>query len=47
MHQIMLQDDDYRESVENIIDSQKVNAEYAVAQTGDNYATMFAAQDDE
>lgn len=47
MHQIMLQDDDYRESVENIIDSQKVNAEYAVAQTGDNYATMFAAMDDE
>ena len=47
MHQIMLQDDDYRESVENIIDSQHVNAEYAVAQTGDNYAAMFAAMEDE
>lgn len=47
MHQIMLTDDDYKESVENIIDSQHVNAEYAVAQTGDNYATMFAAMEDE
>lgn len=40
MHQIMLTDDDYKESVENIIESQHVNAEYAVAQTGDNYAAM-------
>lgn len=47
MHQIMLIDDDYKESVENIIDSQHVNAEYAVAQTGDNYAAMFAAMEDE
>ena len=47
MHQIMLTDDDYKESVENIIDSQYVNAEYAVAQTGDNYAAMFAAMEDE
>lgn len=47
MHQIMLTDDDYKESVENIIDSQHVNAEYAVAQTGDNYADMFAAMEDE
>ena len=47
MHQIMLTDDDYKESVENIIDSQHVNAEYAVAQTGDNYAAMFAAMEDE
>ena len=47
MHQIMLTDDDYKESVENIIDSQHVNAEYAVAQTGDNYAVMFAAMEDE
>lgn len=47
MHQIMLMDDDYKESVENIIDSQHVNAEYAVAQTGDNYAAMFAAMEDE
>lgn len=47
MHQIMLTDDDYKESVENIIDSQHVNAEYAVAQTGDNYAVMFATMEDE
>lgn len=47
MHQIMLTDDDYKESVENIIESQHVNAEYAVAQTGDNYAAMFAAMEDE
>lgn len=47
MHQIMLTDDDYKESVENIIESQHVNAEYAVAQTGDNYADMFAAMEDE
>ena len=47
MHQIMLTDDDYKESVENIIDIQHVNAEYAVAQTGDNYAAMFAAMEDE
>lgn len=47
MHQIMLTDDDYKESVENIIESQHVNVEYAVAQTGDNYAAMFAAMEDE
>ena len=47
MHQIMLADDDYRESVENIIESQQVNAEYAVAQTCDNYSAMFAAMEDE
>jgi len=47
MHQIMLTDDDYKESVENIIDSQHGNAEYAVAQTGDNYAVMFATMEDE
>ena len=47
MHQIMLTDDDYKESVENIIESQHVNAEYAVAQTGDNYAAMFATMEDE
>lgn len=47
MHQIMLMDDDYKESVENIIESQHVNAEYAVAQTGDNYAVMFATMEDE
>ena len=47
IHQMMLQDDDYKESVENIIDSQQVNAEYAVAATGDNFSQMFAAMDDE
>ena len=47
MHQIMLEDEDFTESVENIIDSQSVNAEYAVASTGDNFAQMFASMDDE
>lgn len=47
MHQIMLEDDDYKESVLNIIDNQNVNAEYAVAQTSDNFSSMFAAMDDE
>ena len=47
IHQMMLQDDDYKESVENIVDSQQVNAEYAVATTGDNFSQMFAAMDDE
>ena len=43
---MMLEDDDYNESIENIIDSQKVNAEYAVAVTADNFAEMFASMDD-
>lgn len=47
MHQMMLEDEDFTESVENIIDSQSVNAEYAVASTGDNLAQMFASMDDE
>ncbi len=47
VHQMMLEDDDYLDSIRNIIESQKVNAEYAVATTGDNFATMFAAMDDE
>ena len=47
IHQMMLEDDDYRESVENIISTQKVNAEYAVAQTADNFAQMFASMDDD
>ena len=47
MHQMMLEDEDFTESVENIIDSQSVNAEYAVASTGDNFAQMFASIDDE
>ena len=40
---MMLDDGDYNESVENIIETQKVNAEYAVAVTGDNFAQMFRA----
>ena len=47
MHQMMLEDEDFTESIENIIDSQSVNAEYAVASTGDNFAQMFASMDDE
>ena len=38
IHQIMLEDEDYLDAVQNIIDTQKVNAEYAVAVTGDNFA---------
>ena len=47
VHQMMMEDDGYNESVENIIRSQGVNAEYAVATTGDNYAQMFSAMDDD
>ena len=47
VHQMLLEDDDYIESVENTIRTQEVNAEYALAATGDNFANMFAAMDDE
>ena len=47
VHQMMMEDDGYNESVENIVRSQGVNAEYAVATTGDNYAQMFSAMDDD
>ena len=47
IHQMMLEDDDYNESVENIIETQRVNAEYAVAVTEDNFAQMFASMEDE
>lgn len=47
VHQMMLEDDDYNESVKSIIETQMVNAEYAVATTGDNFASMFASMDDE
>ena len=47
VHQMMMEDDGYNEAVENIIRSQGVNAEYAVATTGDNYAQMFSAMDDD
>ncbi len=47
VHQMMLEDLDYNESVENIVRSQEVNVEYAVAATGDNFSRMFAAMDDD
>ena len=46
IHMMMLEDDDYNESIQNIIDTQKVNAEYAVSITADNIAEMFSAMDD-
>lgn len=46
IHMMMLEDEDYNESIEHIIDTQKVNAEYAVAVTADNFAEMFASMDD-
>lgn len=46
IHMMMIEDDDYNESIANIIDTQKVNAEYAVAITSDNFAEMFSAMDD-
>ncbi len=47
IHGMMLQDEDYNDSVKNIISTQSVNAEYAVATTGDNFSNMFAEMDDE
>ena len=47
VHAMMLDDDDYNESVENIINTQQVNAEFAVAQTGDIFAEMFANMEDD
>lgn len=47
IHQMMLEDEDYLESIENIIRTQEVNAEYAVAATSDNFSAMFAAMDDD
>lgn len=46
-HQLMVDDEDYIESVENIIESEEVNAEYAVAVTGDNFAKMFSEMEEE
>lgn len=46
IHQMMLDDLDYIESIENIIQTQEVNAEYAVATTADNFAQMFSSMDD-
>lgn len=47
VHQMMLEDPDYCDSIAHMITSQQVNAEFAIATTGDNFAAMFAAMDDE
>lgn len=47
IHQMMLEDEDYSDSVKNIITSQMVNAEYAIGITADNFSNMFAAMEDE
>lgn len=47
VHQMMLEDDDYNDSVCNMIRAQEINAEYAVATTGDNFAKMFAEMEDD
>ena len=47
VHQMMLEDDDYQDAIHNMIRNEAVNAEYAVAMTGDNFAEMFANMDDE
>ena len=46
IHIMMLDDEDYNESIKSIIETQQVNAEYAVAVTSDNFADMFASMDD-
>ena len=46
IHMMMIDDEDYNDSINNIIESQNVNAEYAVAVTADNFAEMFASIDD-
>ncbi len=47
IHQMMLEDLDYLDSIRNMIETQSVNAEFAVAMTGDNFAQMFAQMDDD
>ena len=47
VHGMMLEDDDFNDSIKNMIENQKVNAEYAVATTGDNFSMMFAQMEDE
>ncbi len=47
VHQMMMEDQDYTESVENIIRTQEINAEYAIGTTADNFSSMFLAMDDE
>ena len=46
VHMMMLEDDDYNDSIKNIIEAESVNAEYAVSITSDNFSEMFAAMDD-
>ena len=47
VHQMMLQDEDYLDAINNMIKTEKVNAEYAVAVTGDHFSEMFARMDDD
>ena len=47
VHQMMLEDEDYLEAIHNMIHTERVNAEYAVAITGDNFSEMFAEMDDD
>ena len=47
IHQMMLEDEDYTDSIKNIVTSQQVNLEYAIGVTADNFSTMFASMEDE
>ena len=47
VHQMMLEDDDYQAAIHNVIRTEMVNAEYAVAVTGDNFSDMFASMEDD
>lgn len=47
VHQMMISDEDYQDSIKNIITTQRVNAEYAAAVTGDNFSAMFTEMNDE
>ena len=47
VHQMMLEDEDYLDAISHVIQKEMVNAEYAVAITGDNFAAMFAGMEDE
>ena len=47
VHQMMLEDEDYQDAIHSMIETEEVNAEYAVAVTGDNFAEIFANMDDE
>ena len=47
VHQMMMEDDDYLDAIHSMIRTENINAEFAVATTGDNFSEMFAAMDDE